>query len=397
MCSSPAKGSCAAAWAIALMTAAACDGRPLAPTGGAHPTSGPGGAGGAAPGAANAGSAQDAGRRPDAADAARSDAVPADLRPELPPPATDARVDAGAAPDLAGPRPRTLSLVLDGAPWNTTLGPQGIAVDTHGRVYVGDKATIYIVDGTSVSKYLTADEAAAPDLVDTGFRDFDIGPDDRLYIAIGTFSSSTGAVTSVVRSSMAHQAELWVRFDRTAQADRVAVISDGLLAVASPDGFSTFTAGGGKQIYTATSLMYGPGCVDEDLAAAPSGVFLFQPGCNGSPLVRGNANGSGVGVLYNSSLVQPGAVIPAVNFQCSGRDPSGGFYVVVDSDGPRLYHMADDAQGTTGLAWIQTVPTFGQANEAQNQTFGFTYCSVAAARDGTVYVQTLEQLWKVSP
>jgi hypothetical protein len=397
MCSSSAKGSFVAAWALVLMTAVGCDGRPLAPAGAAHPTSG---AGGAAPGAADAGTAQDAGRRPD--DAARSDAAPPDLRPDLPPQGIDAGLDAGAAPDATGPKPRTLSLVLSGAPWYATQATQGIAVDTHGRVYVGDNATIYMIDGTALSKYLTADEAATPDQSNAGFGDFDIDPDDRLYIVMGASSASTGEFTSVVRSSMAHQAEPWVRFDKIDQADKVAVISDDLLAVVSRYGLWTFTAAGGQMVYSPTSVMWASSCAAEDLAAAPSGVFLYQPGCNAYPLLRGNANGSGVGVLYATSVLQPSSVIPADNFLCSGRDPSGGFYVVVSvysdgSDVPRLYHVAEDAQAANGLVWIQTVPTFGDAKKSQGEVFGFDFCSVAAARDGTVFVQTYHQLWKVSP
>jgi hypothetical protein len=132
-------------------------------------------------------------------------------------------------------------------------------------------------------------------------------------------------------------------------------------------------------------------------------VFLYQPGCNGYPLLRGNADGTGVGVLYNTTITPPSAV-SADNFLCSARDPSGGFYIIVEdvSDGaPRLYHLAGDAQGTarptTDPVWIPTVPSFAQAKKSQSETFGFLFCSIATARDGTVFFQTYHQLWKVSP
>ena len=202
-----------------------------------------------------------------------------------------------------------------------------------------------------------------------------------------------------MRSSQPHQAEPWVDVAPTIMdARKIAVIDDGLIGLVSRTGFWTFSDAGGTLIYP-PSIFNPPGCAYEDLAADRSGTFLFQPGCNGSPLLRGEADGSGVGVLYASSLLQPGD-IAADNFLCVARDPSGGFYLVVEDptdSAPRLYHVADDAQGTTGLTWIETVPSFAQASQRKSNVLGFLYCSLAAAPDGTVYFQTAAQLWKVAP
>jgi hypothetical protein len=141
------------------------------------------------------------------------------------------------------------------------------------------------------------------------------------------------------------------------------------------------------------------GCACQDLAADRSGTFLYQSGCNGYPLLRGQTDGSGVGVLYPTSLVGP-SDIAADNFLCVARDPAGGFYLAVDdpNDGaPRLYHVADDAQGRSGLTWIETAPSFAEASQQRSNVFGFDFCSLATAPDGTVYFQTYAQLWKVSP
>ena len=177
-------------------------------------------------------------------------------------------------------------------------------------------------------------------------------------------------------------------------------MSTAVLAMVADDGVWRFTDAGGTKIYGASAARVpNGGCAAEDFVAAPSGVFLYQPGCNGYPLVRGNIDGTGVGEYYQASLTQPGP-IPADNFLCSARDPSGGFFVVIDNypeNAPRLYHLAEDAHGTTGVTWIQTVPTFGQAKQSQGEVFAFYYCSVAAALDGTVFFQTYHQLWKVSP
>ena len=115
--------------------------------------------------------------------------------------------------------------------------------------------------------------------------------------------------------------------------------------------------------------------------------------------MRGQADGSGAGVLYTTSLEGP-STIAADNFLCVARDPSGGFTLAVadpSDDEPRLYHVADDAQGTSGLTEIETTPSFAQASQQKSSVFGFDYCSLATAPDGTVYFQTYAQLWKVSP
>jgi len=308
----------------------------------------------------------------------------------------------GGAPDGGPKRTRVLSLVLDGAPWYASQATQGIAADAQGKVYVADYANIFEVDGATVSTYLTAAEAAAaaePGASTPGIGDLDIGPDGRLYFVTSWFSTTKGARLGVMRSSQPHVAVPWIDISTTTMdAGEIAVIDDGLIALVSRSGFWTFSGAGGTLIY-APSLVGTQGCADEDLAAGRSGTFLYQPGCNGSPLLRGQADGSGVGVLYPSSLLGP-SDIAAENFLCVARDPSGGFYLAVDDptdDAPRLYHVADDAQGTSGLTWIETAPSFAQASQQKSSVFGFDFCSLATAPDGTVYFQTYAQLWKVSP
>ncbi|HEY4392434.1 MAG TPA: hypothetical protein VGP64_00150 [Polyangia bacterium] len=68
-----------------------------------------------------------------------------------------------------------------------------------------------------------------------------------------------------------------------------------------------------------------------------------------------------------------------------------------NDNAPRLYHVADDAAVTSGLAWIATTPSFAQASQLKRDVFAFDFCSLATTPDGTVYFQTYSQLWKVSP
>ena len=65
--------------------------------------------------------------------------------------------------------------------------------------------------------------------------------------------------------------------------------------------------------------------------------------------------------------------------------------------GPRLFHMTENASGTTGLDWIATVPTFLEAQKVQDELLAFQFCSLSAAPDGTVFFQTFSHLWKITP
>jgi hypothetical protein len=316
-------------------------------------------------------------------------------------PQPEAPSDAG---DGAVPHPRVLSLVLQGAPWYATQATQGIAVDANNRVYVGDNASIFAVDGSVVSTYLTTAEVAGPTALSSGFGDFDIAPDGQLYIVAAKLVQGSAESVEIITSNAAHQAQPWASLATVNQPQELGVISDGYVGLVSRDGFWTFNSNGGSIIYSTTKLG-SPGytCATEDLATAPSGVFLYLPGCNGSPLLRGRADGSGVSTLYETQIGQSlTSPVVAANFLCAARDPSGGFYFVVsdtsDTDpAPHLYHVTEDAQGTNGLELIDTIPTFAQAKQSQNEVYGFDFCSLAVARDSTVFFQTYHQLWKVSP
>ena len=401
------RGGCKLGWILFVALTLACSVERLQQergwkAAGGGPANGLGGATGAG-GAAGASRPRDGGADRLVRDAGSVDAAGRDRPPGHDGGAVD---DAGAvdggAPDRGGKRPRVLSLVLDGAPWYATESTQGIAADAQGKVYVADGTSIFMVDGATVSTYLTAAEAAAAAEPGTSMPllgDLDIGPDGRLYFVTSWFSTTQGMRLGVMRSSQAHVAQPWIDVaPTTMDVGEIAVIDDGLIALVSRSGFWTFSDAGGKLIYP-PSLIASQGCACADLAADRSGTFLYQSGCNGYPLLRGQADGSGAGVLYPTSLVGP-STIAANNFLCVARDPSGGFTLAVadpSDDEPRLYHVADDAQGTSGLTEIETAPSFAQASQQKSSVYGFDYCSLATAPDGTVYFQTYAQLWKVSP
>jgi len=299
---------------------------------------------------------------------------------------------AGASLDGGLPAIRgTLSQVLAGAPWMIVQTAAGIAVDAHGRVYVQDPANIYQVDGTSISVYLTLDEAKAVAPSEPWFVDIDIDSDDVLYVLL---------MGTVLQSRAAHQSTLWASLAPSSFATRLGVFEPSKVGLVSRSGFSVLQTTKNELVYPMAQLQNASGCATEDLATAPSGVFLYEPGCNGSPILRGKADGSGVSVLYTAGIFSPPTPLHAGNFICTARDPCGGFYVVVrdldNLEDPRLYHLTEDATGSNGLTAIETVPSLADAEKSQSEVFAFLYCSLAVGRDGTVFLQTRSQLWKVT-
>jgi hypothetical protein len=289
-----------------------------------------------------------------------------------------------------------LTNVLSGAPWDLVQTVAGMAVDDRGRVYLADAKNIYVVDGRAVSVYLTLDEAISTagitdGLFDDYLEDLDFGPDGELYILLAGH---------VVRSSVPHQARLWRGLPTLSYPHRLAVVGAGHVSIVDDNGFWNVTKDSASLVYTKAQIHSERGCAVEDLSAAPSGVFLYQAGCNAWPIVRGKADGSGVGILYETDLFNS-SPIHAKNFLCSARDPSGGFYLVVDDAvdnrlGSHLYHVAESSDAPTPLVSIEPVPSFYEAEQSQSEDFAFWYCSLAVGKDGTVFYQTRSQLWKVT-
>ncbi len=301
-----------------------------------------------------------------------------------------ARVDAGGGGET-GSGPRALTKVVDNAPWRGLQRVGGIAVDEQNRVYFEDTENVWLVDGENISTYLTIEEAAAktPATVTNRITDLDRGPDGLLYVALSGFPSTGTAVAVVVRSSSAHVAEPWIDVSSIDVA-RLSVLSADRVAIVNVGGLYTASSTSQMLVYPNALLENSETCALQGLSAAPTGVFLYQPGCNGSPLYRGNVDGSGVATFTGFT--------PTVI--CTARDPKGGFYIVVD-DCPecvtRIYHLADGATDKADATLVETAPSLAEAAAAQYDPLTFVFCSMAAAEDGTLYLQTFQQMWKVSP
>jgi hypothetical protein len=254
---------------------------------------------------------------------------------------------------------------------------------------MADRETVFAIEGNSISVHLTLEEVQMQEPSISGlFRDIDVDANGVLYVLVGR---------AVVRSNGAHQATFWRGADSLIIPQYMNVVVPGHVAIVDgSDGLWSLTDNSLSRVYTQDQIGGGGGCALRDIAAAPSGVFLYQPGCNGFPLYRGNIDGAGIGAIYRSESSMPSA-LHAWNFQCSARDPYGGFYVLVEDYTlieSQLYHLTEDASGSTGVVRITTVPSFPDVEGISDDFF---YCSLAAGTDGNVYARKQRELWKVSP
>jgi hypothetical protein len=131
-------------------------------------------------------------------------------------------IDAGGSEVSESPS-RALVQIVQGGPWRTSQTAPGLAVNRQGRVFVGDEDRIHIVDGSTPSLYLTTGDVSAAVGADafgrSYFDDFDIAPNDQLYIL-------TGSV--VMRSTRAHEASVWQQLPPTQRLHprRMTVVAD---------------------------------------------------------------------------------------------------------------------------------------------------------------------------
>jgi hypothetical protein len=306
-----------------------------------------------------------------------------------------APADAAAMPDLASDAPggRRLSLLVEKGPWETTSYHDGLAADGQHRVFRVADQHIHLIQGATVSTYLTIQEA----VVQVGLRyagrfvDVDIASDGVLHaLLVGTLLTANTSATLITQSAAPHVVTAW-RDLSTYTTSQLSVIGGGKVAFTDYSGLWVATMTSQQLVFPDSKLQnaFGAG----ELTVNPSGVFLYLPG---GPVLRGNTDGSSVAVLYQPSSPP----IHADRLTCTARDPAGGFFLMAnDGQGeqPRLYHLTEDASGTTGITHVVTTPSFGEAQQSRAFSRLFSSCRMATAPDGTIYVQTGDQIWKVSP
>ena len=99
-------------------------------------------------------------------------------------------------------------------------------------------------------------------------------------------------------------------------------------------------------------------------------------------------------------LYQPSTEITnQESFRCTAADPAGGFCFLVTSGlGPRLYHSASGAGSASTLARVVTEPSLGEARVSHGGLNAiFSNCAMTVAPDGTIYISTEHQVWRVAP
>jgi len=292
---------------------------------------------------------------------------------------------------LAAQEHGALTKIIDDAPWRDLKHVGGMAVDAQNRVYFEDTENVWLVDCQNVSTYLTLAEAAAnlPPTVANRITDLDMDPDGLLYVAVSGSGSMANAVAAVVRSSAAHVAQPWLDVSNI-DVTRMSVIARDRVAIINIGGLYTATPTAQTLVYANGLLENRDGCALQDLSAAPTGTFLYQPGCNGSPMYHGNVDGSGVATFTGFT--------PTI--KCTARDPKGGFYILTE-DCPacvfRIYHLPDGATDKAQATLVETTPTLDFQKRLLDDILAFEFCSMAAANDGSLYIQTFQQMWKVWP
>lgn len=284
----------------------------------------------------------------------------------------------------------TLTKVVSAAPWIVGQDTTGIAVDPSGTVFVQDHDTVYSVTGTTVATDLTLSE------LDTisgethfQFYDLDRDPDGAIYVLAPESTSDAG---TLLKRTGPHSGTVFAELSGLGDMTHLGVVTaDRMALIRFLGGLWSLEGGVLKEVHTAAVMGNGTGCTTEHLAVQASGIFLYQVGCNTSPIVRGSVLGG------TPDTFQPNQFAGGSNFICSARDPKGGFYVMMesgDTEALNLMHVDENFAPPQGMYVVSTTPTVAAAGQAEgNLTFRF--CSMATADDGTLFIQTFDQLWKV--
>ena len=301
-----------------------------------------------------------------------------------------AEAGAGGAPAPTSLLPRTLTRVATEFEWQARYDVPDLIVTPAGRVFLETPYKIYEVEGSHANVYLTDVEAIAAVGLNDGyeFGGLDVDQHETLY---ATFSGR------LIRMNAAHRVEPWRTAPGSAhlQAIRVRVLGVNDVLTLGKAGIWRVTAQ-----TPATQLFSFPEAEDRypypEFALGRSGTFLFQPDSAQKILQRGYFDGSNIAsvdTIYDGALAG-GMATERSQFLCTAADPQGGFYVVVhDSVSRQLYHLTDDAHDLVGATRIEVAPSFADAATPNSRSF--ERCKLAAALDGTVYLQTAVELWQM--
>ena len=169
------------------------------------------------------------------------------------------------------------------------------AIDSTERLFVSDGKIVYAIkDGVPEIYLSNADLKSATNNDLPGVASLDVGPDDRLYILDGSFPYN------ILVSQGPHDVALHLTVDADTLnwPPNIGVESpDRILLVNGTGGLYEITPGSTKLVYEESTFQGGTSCGGEDFAVSQDGDFYYLPGCNGSPLLGGKTDGSGVAFI----------------------------------------------------------------------------------------------------
>ena len=236
--------------------------------------------------------------------------------------------------------------------------------------------------------YLTPDDLGAINAPGGGSSlpatGVDMGPDGFLYVL---------TQVGVMRSNAPHAGAVYRPFSTITM---FSVGDSNEIGGYGPAGLWRLAPTSLAPVYDQAAINGISDCALTDYVLQPSGAFIYQRGCNGSGVFRGNMDGTGLKYVFQVASDQ----IDGQGFSnvlCSARAPDGGFYALMELLGGtftvHLYHLAPDFDAGHGMQELRTTPTFDDANGAGT----FFYCGMNTSRDGRyLFVAAGDRLWRVT-
>jgi hypothetical protein len=280
---------------------------------------------------------------------------------------------------------RVWSLLVGPGLWNQLI--KSASIDGSERIFVSDGASVFVVAGSNAGAYV--DATAIGSVLGSASKTIhavDVGPDGRVYILTDT---------AVLVSAGAGDVALLRAFSRLQGPSRLAVVAADQVLVIDDNGLHRVNAAGETLVYSLDALMGGSSCSSQELTAQPDGTFFYMPGCNGSPLIKGKADGSGAGVLLKSDLTPR---FYADNFNGIGRSPCGGGFVLSVENNAGSWNeglIQSDLNGNWSP--ITTTPTMLDYANMLGDYTTFHSRPIQVGPSGALYVVSADSVYRVSP
>lgn len=266
--------------------------------------------------------------------------------------------------------------------WNGLV--HASAVDSTGRLFVSDGDVVYAIKDGVPSIYLShAELHSVSGNDDPSVASLDVGLDDRLYILDGDYPYN------ILVSHGPHDVALHLAVDNGAlnfPRHIGAESSDRILLVASSGGLYEITSTGTKQLYPDAAFQDALGCGVLDFASSQNGDFYYVPHCNGSPLLGGATDGSGVDVIGKLSELE---VDYWWGFGGVAHHPKGG--AVANLTGTAYYF--DKSGEATELLMTPSMKT---VKEATNESLLFQLGAVEIGPSGEIYLIGTDTIYRAT-